>query len=270
MSGILRPELILADDDFNFIVKKVKDTLGIVLAPHKRNMVYRRLAKRVKELGYDNFSMYCQKLENDGNEVIFLANAITTNLTSFFREEHHFEHLAELLKTKYKDADSLRIWSAGCSSGCEPYTIAMVVHEAGSANLIRNTKILATDIDTNMLDYGSEGIYPIEMLEKIPDEYHKYIETNNANFIVSPKLKNLVHFKRLNLQEKWPMQGSFDIIFCRNVVIYFSKDTQKVLFDRYADYIKDDGTLYIGHSENITGITNRFELCGRTIYRKVR
>lgn len=269
MNSILRPDLVLEDADFEFISKKVKDTLGIVLAPHKRNMVYRRLAKRVKELGYDNFTPYCKLLDQDNNEVIFLANAITTNLTSFFREDHHFDHLFHSVKNDYNNGGGLKIWSAGCSSGCEPYTIAMVLCEAGTPNLVRSSKILATDIDTNMLDFGSQAVYPIEMLEKIPDEYYKYIEIEKGNFQVIDRVKQLVHFKRLNLQEQWPMKGPFDIIFCRNVVIYFSKETQRILFNRYADYLKPGGMLYIGHSENITNLTDRFKLCGRTIYQKI-
>lgn len=262
--------------DFRFISEWVNARTGIVLASHKSDMVYSRVSRRLRALGLQNFSDYCALLQGEGGEeeAGHLVNAITTNLTSFFREKHHFDHLKHELMECFSQAGSntrLRMWSAGCSSGMETYSIAMVLRSVVDALSLTNAKILATDIDTNMLDRGRCGEYNIEELEHIPEEYRKYVTVQKREGLIcmSEDLKELISFKRLNLLEAWPFRGPFDVIFCRNVVIYFDKPTQKKLFSRYADMMKPDGWLYIGHSENLQHVCNRFELKGRTIYRKM-
>lgn len=272
-------EFKFSDDDFKTIVNLVKDTAGIQLGDHKRDMVYGRLVRRLRELKYQSFSQYLDFLHGDSgeDELIHFVNAITTNLTKFFREEHHFEHLKNyiqsLIQAKHK---RIRIWSAGCSSGAEPYSIAMTILEAlgGDASQV-DIKVLATDIDTNMLATASNGVYPASMLEQIPEALQKKYTLRTSEggieqFTMVDKAKELIRFNQLNLLKEWPMKGPFDVIFCRNVVIYFSKDTQRQLFERYANLLASHGILYIGHSESLFGVSDRFELQGRTIYRKVR
>lgn len=275
--SIEQREFTFTDADFRFLVKLVHDHTGIVLAEHKQDMVYSRLARRLRQLGINRFSDYCNMLSGpDGvSEMGNLVNAITTNLTSFFREVHHFEHLAnDVIKPLIQARGTekrLRIWSAGCSIGAEPYSLAMTVLKAIPDIAAWDVKILATDIDTNVLNIGQEGIYSGEQYDKIPKEYRDFAtQIDEHKISMSDKLKKLISFKQLNLLEAWPVKGPFDVIFCRNVVIYFDKDTQRVLFDRYANLLKPEGWLYIGHSENLFNVCDRFKLEGRTIYRKVR
>ena len=270
-------EFAFDDRDFRFLVSLVGEKTGIVLAEHKRDMVYSRLARRLRALGIKSFAEYCQFLqgENGADEVGNLVNAITTNLTSFFREKHHFEHLRDAvlapLVAKPPIPKRLRIWSAGCSAGMEPYSIAMVVKSA-LKDKSWDARILATDIDTNMLNTGMAGEYAAEQYDNIPAEYRSDVTQNKKeqHIQMSDALKQLITFNPLNLLEHWPMKGQFDAAFCRNVVIYFDKPTQAKMFNRMADLIKTDGWLYIGHSENLFKVCDRFELVGRTIYRKVR
>ena len=268
---MIRREIEFTNQDFQHISKLVYEKMGIVLGEHKHDMVYRRLSKRIVELNFSSFREYISFVDKNPDEISMVANAITTNLTSFFREGHHFETLEKIvLEHINSNKKSLRIWSAGCSNGAEPYTISMVVKEVLKERKGYDVKILATDLDTNMLDFGSKGEYEIDWAEKIPPRYTKYIKANKETFEVSDSIKELIHFKRLNLLENWPMSGKFDVIFCRNVVIYFDKPTQKKLFNRYADMMNNNGYLFIGHSENITTITERFELLGKTTYRRLK
>lgn len=272
-------EFEFTDADFALIAKMVNKNTGIVLADHKRSMVYGRLARRLRELKMNSFKEYCNFVENDKSEqeLVNFVNAITTNLTGFFRENHHFEHLKDFLQEKLKKpplGKRIRIWSSASSSGQEPYSIAMTVNET-----IRNCeqwdiKILATDIDTNMVATGAKGIYAPEAAEKIPasllKRYANRERREEGDYKMSDSLKKLISFKQLNLMNDWPMKGPFDVIFCRNVVIYFDKETQKKLFDKMADILAPDGLLYIGHSESLFNVSDRFELIDRTTYRKIR
>jgi chemotaxis protein methyltransferase CheR len=167
-----------------------------------------------------------------------------------------------------KQKRSLRIWSVGCSTGCEPYTIAFVAYSILGKDY--DFKILATDLDTNVLDFATAGVYDLEVLDKIPSIYHQYLEIGEHNFVIKPFIKELVHYKQLNLLENWPMAKEFDVLFCRNVFIYFNKETQKDLYEKFADKLSKDGLLYVGHCENISNLTDRYEACSRTIYRKVK
>lgn len=263
------------DSDFRFLSDLAYKNTGIVLAEHKRDMVYSRLARRLRALGFTKFSEYCEllKSDNSNDEMMNLVNAITTNLTSFFRENHHFEHLRDQVLKPMLNSNQkkLRIWSSACSAGMEPYSIAMVVKDTIKDISSWDAKILATDIDSNMLNTGKIGEYQAQERKGIPDIYSKYAsEVNDGKFSIRDDLKEIIAFKQLNLLEAWPMKGPFDAIFCRNVVIYFDKPTKQKLFSRLADMLKPDGWLYIGHSENMHGICDRFELLGRTIYRRIK
>lgn len=267
-------EFAFGESEFRFLAKLVGEQTGIVLADHKRDMVYSRLARRLRALELKDFSEYCDLMKSDqGQEELGnLVNAITTNLTSFFREAHHFEHLGtQVLAPLTKNTDrKLRIWSAGCSSGMEPYSIAMTVRGHIPEVAKWDARILATDIDTNMLATGARGNYPATEYEHIPETLRKGVECGGERMQMPEDLQRLIAFKHLNLLQDWPMKGQFDAVFCRNVVIYFDKATQRTLFSRIADRIKPGGWLYIGHSENLTHVSDRFELRGRTIYRRVK
>jgi chemotaxis protein methyltransferase CheR len=264
-------EFSFSDAEFRFLANLANQKTGIMLPESKRDMVYSRLVRRLRALKLDTFSDYCELLNSDSGkiEMPHLVNAITTNLTHFFRESHHFEHLEnELLQQLISNnCSKIRIWSAGCSAGMEPYSIAMCLASKLEARKNIDARILATDIDTNMLDKGALGEYNLDEYENIPAKYRNMVIKNNNNMVMSERLKGLIAFKHLNLLDTWPMQGKFDAIFCRNVVIYFDKATQKKLFTNMTKYLSPNGFLYIGHSENISNVCDGFELIGRTIYR---
>lgn len=270
-------EFHFREEDFRFIRTLVYDKAGIVLAEHKRDMVYSRLVRRLRGLNLASFSEYCDLLtsEQGDQEMGNFVNAITTNLSSFFREPHHFDHLAQsvlkpLISGGRLPEKRIRIWSAACSWGAEPYSIAMTLANALNGASGWDAKVLATDIDTNMLTKARNGEFDMDQMEKISEPYRRsYCTVKDKQFVVKDAIRSLITFKPLNLLEGWPFKGMFDAVFCRNVVIYFDKPTQARLFDRIADVMKPDGWLYIGHSENLFKVTNRFQLVGKTIYRKV-
>lgn len=273
-------EFHFSDKEFNFISKLVGERTGIVLSPAKRQMVYGRLSRRLRQLNMTKFSDYCDMLTSGHEEeLIEFTNAITTNLTAFFRENHHFEHLKNTvlpdLIRKNALKKRIRIWSAGCSSGEEPYSIAMCVREALPKSSGWDVKILATDLDSNMVERGKAGIYTSERVEGLsPARMKRWVKKGKGDksdqVKMSEELRELISFKELNLMDDWPIKGPFDFMFCRNVVIYFNKDTQRILFDRYADLLAPKAPLFIGHSESLNKVTDRFELLGKTIYQKVK
>ena len=273
-------EFHFSDKEFKFISDLVGERTGIVLSSAKRQMVYGRLSRRLRQLNMTKFSDYCDMLTSGHEEeLIEFTNAITTNLTAFFRENHHFEHLKstvlpEIIKNN-ANTKRIRIWSAGCSSGEEPYSIAMCVREALPKSSGWDIKILATDLDSNMVQRGHDGIYTSERVEGLtPARMKRWVKKGkgeNADKVrMSEELRELITFKELNLMEGWPIKGPFDFMFCRNVVIYFNKDTQRILFDRYADLLAPKAHLFIGHSESLNKVTDRFALLGKTIYQKVK
>lgn len=270
-------------DDFEFLRKLIKSRTGIELGQRKREMVYGRLARRLRALELDSFDAYCRFVESaDGeNELLAMVNAITTNLTKFFREDHHFKHLAnavlpDLAAKQARNArPRLRIWSAGCSSGEEPYSIAMTVLSSVVDLQRWDARLLATDLDTDMIRRAEAGRYGVGALESIPAPLRARFVTrprrqDSDHFEMTGELKKFITFKALNLLEPWPMKGRFDAIFCRNVVIYFDRATRMRLFDRFADVLADGGHLFIGHSESLLGISDRFDLIGKTTYRKCK
>jgi chemotaxis protein methyltransferase CheR len=265
-------EFQLLDEDFRFLAERAKALAGIELPPHKRELVYSRLTRRLRQLNLNCFSDYCKLLtgEESKQENGHFINALTTNLTSFFREKHHFDHLYEALREWLTASASprLRIWSAGCSRGMEPYSIALTCREALQQRPV-DLKVLATDIDTKVLNHAVAGIYTADEIQAVtPDQCSRYFHEVDDGYEVDDSLKSLIIFKQLNLMQPWPMQGRFDAIFCRNVLIYFSKETQYELFARFAGLLKPGGFLYIGHSETMRGHEHLFASCGRTIYQK--
>jgi chemotaxis protein methyltransferase CheR len=204
-----------------------------------------------------------------------MVNAITTNLTAFFREIHHFEFLAkdvlpELARSAPLGGRRLRLWSAGCSSGEEPYSIAMTVRDALGADSRWDVKILATDIDTQMVATAEAGRYPIARAATIPPAMERQFvqQVDDEEVVMSAKLKSMIVFNPLNLFHSWPMRGPFDAIFCRNVIIYFDADSKRALIDRFAEILAPGGWLFIGHSESLFQVTTRFRQVGKTIHQR--
>lgn len=271
-------EFVFTDKDFQRVRTMVLEHTGICLSEIKHDMVYSRLAKRIRALNLASFSEYLDLLNDATHEEMGnFVNAITTNLTSFFREPHHFEYLKNTLlpRLMQENADSrqIRIWSAGCSTGEEPYSLAITVKEAIPDRLGWDVRILATDLDTNVIAKGQSGIYTEERVNGLSKAvlkrwFARGKGPNAGSVRVSPELQEMIIFKQLNLMGSWPVRPGVDIIFCRNVVIYFDKETQKTLFDRYADTLKPDGSLFIGHSETLYKVTDRFNLLGKTIYQR--
>lgn len=264
----------LSNSEFERIAERVHATTGIVLQDHKRVLVRSRISKRLRELGLNSFDAYLNYLETpEGeNETIAFCNAITTNLTSFFREMHHFEHMRDNLEhMPLKENSRLRIWSAGCSSGEEPYSIAMTLLSCPAAMRVKDTKILATDIDTRVLEKGRGATYRSKTAEDIPPVYRRFLtpdETEN-HVTVAQEAQDMIAFKRLNLFSKWPLTGRFDFIFCRNVMIYFSAENKSQLVENFVQYLKPNGFLYLGHSESIMQAHPNLVPEGRTTFRRV-
>jgi chemotaxis protein methyltransferase CheR len=268
----------LADAEFEFIRHVIAENAGIVLGPNKRQLVQGRLARRLRELHLPTYESYCDHLRNSGpEELVGLINALTTNVTSFFRENHHFEALASyMLPEAFKrnqQSRRLRIWSAGCSTGEEPYCIAMVARETLPPGQKWDLKILATDIDSEVVATAQRGVYPLDRLtsltqERLQRHFHRGTGDNAGDAKVRSELSQLISFKTLNLMHTWPMSGPFDVIFCRNVMIYFDQATRERLVSRFAELLAPEGYLCLGHSESIHGTGGPFRLVGKTIYRK--
>jgi chemotaxis protein methyltransferase CheR len=266
----------LTPAEFDFIRGLIRSYAGIVIGENKRSMVQGRITRRMRELGIGDVGEYLDyirtapEIERDG-----LASALTTNVTAFFRENHHFDYLKTQFLPSLRRLGSRRIraWSAGCSSGEEAYSIAITLLEAAGDERSWDLGVLATDLDFNMIRFAREGIYPVDRVERLPPEQLKrwFLRgggSQDGRVMVRPELKRIVRVMPLNLLEEWPMKGPFDVIFCRNVFIYFDRDVKARIVDRYAELLPVGGLLFIGHSENLHGLTERFELIGGTIYRK--
>ena len=263
-------------DDFDCLRGLVTQNTGIIADEDKFTLYYSRLARRVRKLGLQNFSEYCSFLnQNLETELIELVNSVTTNLTSFFRENYHFEFLKDTVIPVIKKTGTrkMRIWSAGCSSGEEPYSIAISLAQAIPDFTNWDIKILATDLDSSVVKTAAEGVYDKRKLDGVDgtilNKYFMQGESNNTGFVkVIPELVNLIEFKQQNLLHKWPLIDRMDFIFCRNVVIYFDRATKNKLVDRYADLLVEGGYLFMGHSESLFKSSDRFKLLGKTIYQK--
>jgi len=262
--------------DFNQLCAMVDRHTGIQLAEGKEDMLYGRLSRRIRKVGVASFKDYIDLLEQDedGEEFGEFINAVTTNLTSFFRESHHFDYLKETLLPKLMQINrasrKIRIWSAGSSTGEEPYSIAMTVAETMPPGW--DVKILATDLDTDVLQHGERGIYDqtrIEGLDKsVVKRWFSKSSKQPGKVRVKPELQDLIYFRQLNLLQPWPMKGPVDIIFCRNVIIYFDMPTKQKLMSRYADMLPAHGFLFLGHSEAMNNMSTQFSLCGKSVYSK--
>ena len=280
----VQKEFLFTDRDFSYLRNLAGNVAGVNITETKRELVYGRLAKRLRSLGMKKFKQYCNYLENDDKnsqeELTHFINAITTNTTSFFRENHHFEYLKNTLlpelivKNKNVKKPRLRIWSAGCSKGKEPYSIAMVLKECIPEIESWDVKILATDIDSDILKTAKCGIYSFNSIKDISmQRRHHWFQLGSGDYQnmvkVRDEIKQLVSFRQLNITEKWPMQGLFDIVFYRNVAIYFDKNTRIKVLDKMANQMMLGSHLFVGHSESLFGLTERFASIGDTIHTRV-
>jgi chemotaxis protein methyltransferase CheR len=268
-------EIALSDREFARIKARVYEAAGISLSDAKRTLVVARLAKIVRTRRLGSFDAYLDHLERQGTaeEAQDFINALTTNLTRFWREDHHFDHLntyvGELIKARRGSASTrrLRIWSAGCSTGQEPYTIALSLLSAWPELKQWDFRILATDIDTSVVARAAAGIYPENELSGLaPERARLFEKLPDGRIRVPGAAASLIAFKPLNLLGTLPMKGPFDAIFCRNVAIYFDKPTQANVFGKLAKLLAPEAMLYIGHSENLGPQSGNFRLMGKTTY----
>ena len=263
-------EFDFTSHDFDRVRTIIHRRAGIALAESKQEMVYSRLARRLRATGIRSFATYLDGLENGSlsDEWEPFTNALTTNLTSFFREAHHFPLLAEHVRTR---KEPVTVWCSASSTGEEPYSIAMTLCEA-YGTMTPPAQIIATDIDTNVLAVGAAGVYTIDRLDKMePERAKKFFQRGRGdqegNVRVRPELRNLITFKALNLlADNWPLSGQFDVIFCRNVMIYFDKPTQTKILARFVPLMKPDAILFAGHSENFLYVSEALKLRGKTVY----
>ncbi len=257
--------------DFERIRKLIYKHAGISLSTGKQNMVYSRLARRLRATGLDSFSEYLDYLER-GNpeEWEAFTNALTTNLTAFFREQHHFPILERHVE-KRKNHDKIQLWCSASSTGEEPYSMAMAMVQAFKS-YTPPVHILATDLDTNVLAKAQMGIYSLDKLEKLPKEKLKQFflkgkGSHDGSARVRPELRNMITFRKLNLlDDNWPIRGPFDAIFCRNVMIYFDKQTQYKILKKFVPLLASDGLLFAGHSESFQHAIDLFKLREKTVY----
>lgn len=271
----------MSEAEFNRLRKLVHSLTGIKLPDTNRLMLQRRLTKRLQARGMNSFEQYFEYVhrQDDPEEIELFSNAVTTNLTAFYREKHHFEYLADVIlpylvkKARNEPSRRLRIWSAGCSTGEEAYSIAMTLKESLPDLTRWDAKILATDLDSGVLEKCRQGVYSASNTGHLTEErIGKWFRPTDpsGDFIeAKPELRRLITFKQLNLMHEWPVKGPFDVIFCRNVLIYFAKETQKFLVDRFKQVLADDGRLILGHSESLFNVTKSFDLIKQTIYKKV-
>ena len=264
-------EYAMSARDFERVCRLIRQRAGISLNPSKKSMVYSRLARRLRATGKPSFESYLDWLEQGGgDEWQEFVNALTTNLTSFFREAHHFPVLAEHLQ-RLKSKPRINIWCCAASTGEEPYTIAITAQEA-LGGMAPQVRILATDIDTKVLETAAAGSYRDEAVARLDaDLVRKYFlrgsGANAGQVRIRPEVASLVTFRQINLlAPAWPLRAGFDAIFCRNVMIYFDKETQLTLLRRFAPQLNPGGLLFVGHSENFSQARDTFRLLGKTVY----
>jgi chemotaxis protein methyltransferase CheR len=273
-------EFAFSDLDFRSLSQLAYEHAGIVLPESKRNLVYGRLSRRLRTLELPSFREYREYLAANPRELESFINSLSTNHTKFFRESHHFDHLRSHVAAPFSHASAkaggrkLRIWSAGCSSGEEPYTIAVVLKKEIHDVARHDVRVLASDIDTDVLAKAARGVYPASSVDEVPAPYRSYFEAKEDGepvdqVFVNHEVQKLIAFRQLNMLGPWPFKGLFDVIFCRNVMIYFDGPTKSKLVERFTQQVKLGGWLYIGHSESLIGSHPGLELVGRTIYRRV-
>lgn len=266
-------DFAISEKDFSFVADVVRRKTGIVIRDGKMAMVRGRLARRARVLKLENLSQYCELLRTNDDEFQGLVNAITTNHTFFFRERHHFDYLQSHIMPEIVRSDSrrIRVWSAACSSGEEAYCISAIAEQFHGGLFGKDFKILATDIDTDMLAKARDGKYSSDDLNGAPDDLTALLNpVYDGNMVLMPqKLRDRITFRALNLLDPWPFSGLFDVIFCRNVMIYFDVQTKERLIERFVSQLHPGGYLCIGHSESLHGAHVNLSLIGRTIYRKI-
>lgn len=270
-ANISEREFSYTDADFDRVRKIIYKKAGINLSDSKKQLVYSRLARRLRALGLPDFGAYLSYLETTDEEQQEFVNALTTNLTAFFREEHHFDYLFDFAK-KFKANRTLRVWCAAASTGEEPYSIAITLAEA-FGRYDPPVEIIASDIDSNVLNEGRAGIYNINRIESLSLERKRQFflrgkGEQSGKVKVIPELNRLIEFKQINLLDpKWPLAGPFDVIFCRNVMIYFDKSTQINLLEKMVKLMHKDGLYIAGHSESFSQANHLVKLVGKTVYR---
>jgi chemotaxis protein methyltransferase CheR len=268
------PDGELTESDFRMIADIIHREAGIVVREHKQAMVRGRLARRVRELGLGSISDYCNRLKGSdlAVELPGLLNALTTNHTAFYREEHHFVHLEQIaLPALNTGTERLRVWCAAASSGEEPYTIAATLHACLGEQRVRDCLILATDIDSNVIAAAQEGVYPHSGLARLNDQQRHRLKATpqgHDQVRIDASLRSMLRFRQLNILEDWPFKGPFQIIFCRNMLIYFDQQTKSNVISRMVQMLAPGGYLYLGHSEALPHSVSGLQACGRTTYRR--
>lgn len=261
--------------DFNEISYLAQQLFGLNLETSKKQLVYSRLSKRLRKLGIENFRKYLEliKSTDSGDEIDYFLSALTTNVTHFFREKHHFSMVQDkILPTLLSKGDPIRFWSAGCSAGPEPISLAIAISENCPNTSPTNIKILATDIDKQILQKAQYGFYSEAEISGVPDHLlKKYFARciEQKGFKVKSNILDLISYRHLNLIDDWPFKSTFDVIFCRNVAIYFDKPTQEKLWKKFSDQLNRKGYLIIGHSERVSGAAlQSLNADGATTYQK--
>jgi len=261
-------EFSFSIEDFRAIRQLIHRHAGILLADGKRDMVYSRLARRLRALRFTDFSQYLRHLRSEASEWQAFVNALTTNLTAFFREPHHFQLLREFARTL--ERRPIRIWCAACSTGEEAYSIAMTLADLFGASA--PVQILATDIDTQVLEQAKRGVYALDRAGELPESFlNRFFlrgRGDSAGLMrIKPELRASISFRQLNLlQDAWPLRGPFDAIFCRNVMIYFDRQTQYRVLRKFPPLLHADSLLFAGHAESFQHATDLFRPQGRTVY----
>ncbi|MGM0459281.1 MAG: CheR family methyltransferase [Bacteroidota bacterium] len=263
-------QITLGKDDFNRVRKLLHGYSGIYLHEGKEALVRARLMKRIRRLGMVGFQEYLDYVESDetGGEFLSLVDVLTTNKTSFFREKQHYDFLVEMVIPQMSGRQ-YKWWSAGCSSGEEPVTLAMTLLEQPEFQKRFSIKLLATDLSRDVLQRAKYGVYPPEKTRDLPAYFLKnYFTEQEDGYQVNPVIRELITYGRLNLLEKWPMRGPFHVIMCRNVMIYFNRETQMELVSRFYDLLEPGGYLFLGHSESVSGKDHGFVNISPAVYQK--
>ncbi|NOH72038.1 protein-glutamate O-methyltransferase CheR [Vibrio pectenicida] len=268
-------EFELTDKDFRFIQWFMHKHAGIYFSDRKRTMVYGRISRQLRRLGLNRFVDYKLLIEQDSEERVGFINSLTTNKTQFFREYHHFEFLENVMLKEWvkQGVQNVSLWSAGCSTGEEPYSFASSLYFKEAFSSFEKVQIYATDLDTKVLSHAEQGIYSEEAVSSIPEKYlqscfFKGKGHQKGNIKVAKGLQQCTNFQQLNLLDDWRWEQPFDLISCRNVMIYFDKQTQEKLIRRFYQQLKPHGILFIGHSESVGSCSDLFRHLGKTIYIK--